>query len=51
MMVMQAASRLMNQQTLDKLKSIATGEEDKKKKEEILPEKGENSNKDLIEKK
>jgi trigger factor len=51
MMVMQAASRLMNQQTLDKLKSIATGDEDKKKKEEILPEKGENSNKDLIEKK
>jgi trigger factor len=51
MMVMQAASRLMNQQTLDKLKSIATGEEEKKKKEELLPEKEENSNKDLIEKK
>jgi len=48
MVVMQAASRLMNQQTLDKLKSIANGEE-VKKKDEPSTEKDENSNKKLIE--
>jgi trigger factor len=48
MVVMQAASRLMNQQTLDKLKSIATGEEEKKK-EEIPTENKEISNKNLME--
>ncbi len=50
MVVMQAASRLMNQQTLDKLKSYATGEESKKK-EEPSAEKDENSNKKLMEEK
>jgi trigger factor len=50
MMVMQAASRLMNKQTLEKLKAIATGEE-AKKKEAPEAEKEENSNKNLIEKK
>ena len=50
MVVMQAASRLMNQQTLDKLKMIATGEESKKK-EESSDEKEENSNKKLMEEK
>jgi trigger factor len=50
MVVMQAASRLMNQQTLDKLKAIATGEEGKKK-EEHTGENDENSNKKLMEEK
>ncbi len=49
MVVMQAASRLMNQQTLNKLRSIATGEEGKKKDEPSSEE--ENSNKKLIEEK
>ena len=48
-LVMQTASRLMNQQTLEKLKSIATGEE-QNKKDAIPADKEENSNKDLIEK-
>ncbi|MDP2965972.1 MAG: hypothetical protein Q8N39_08075, partial [Pelolinea sp.] len=51
MLVMQTASRLMNQQTLDKLKSIATGQEENKKKEDTSPEKEENSNKNLMEEK
>jgi trigger factor len=50
MVVMQAASRLMNQQTLDKLKAIATGEEGKKK-EEHTAENDENSNKKLMKEK
>ncbi len=49
MVVMQAASRLMNQQTLNKLKSIATGEEAKKIEEPSVEE--ENSNKKLMEEK
>lgn len=49
-LVMKTASRLMNQQTLEKLKSIATGEE-QNKKDAIPADKEENSNKDLIEKK
>lgn len=49
MVVMQTASRLMNQQTLDKLRSIANGEEAKKKDEPSAEEK--NSNKDLMEEK
>lgn len=63
MVVMQAASRLMNQQTLDKLKSIANGEEGKKKdepstngeegkkKDEPSAENDEISNKKLMEEK
>ena len=50
MVVMQAASRLMNQQTLNKLKSIANGEEGKKK-DEPAAEVEENSNKKLMEEK
>ena len=50
MVVMQAASRLMNQQTLNKLKSIANGEEGKKKEEPSV-EVEENSNKKLMEEK
>ena len=50
-LVMQAASRLMNQQTLEKLKSIATGKEENKKKVDTSPVKKENSNKNLIEEK
>jgi len=49
MVVMQAASRLMNQQSLNKLKSIANGEEGKKIEEPIAEE--ENSNKKLMEEK
>jgi trigger factor len=51
MLVMQAASRLMNQRTLDKLKSIATGEAEKMMDEIPEEKKEENSNKDLIEEK
>lgn len=49
MLVLQAASRIMNQQTLAKLKSIATGEEEKKIEEPAPIKEDENSNKDLME--
>ena len=51
MLVMQAASRIMNQQTLNKLKSIATGEEAKIVKEPESAADDKNSNKDLMENK
>ena len=49
LVVMQAASRLMNQQTLNKLKSIANGEEGKQSEETAAEE--EISNKKLMEEK